>query len=201
MKKATIVIALLVACFAGTATAQDAYVPTWAVGFDFRGMLPMGDFGDASEWGVGGTGFVAYNVTPQVAITGRTGYLYFGGKELAYDDGITTGKIKINMNAIPILAGAKIFFSEGDMRVYGAGEVGLFMMSGSATITPDGGGAEMELDSDSESKFGVVPALGAQFKAGDNMNVDVHANFANIFTEGSSTNWVGFGIGFEWIMN
>ena len=46
-----------------------------------------------------------------------------------------------------------------------------------------------------------VPALGAQFKAGDNMNVDVHANFANIFTEGSSTNWVGFGIGFEWIMN
>ena len=201
MKKATIVLALLVACFAGTASAQDAYVPTWAFGFDARGMLPMGDFGDVSEWGVGGTAYLAFNVAPQVALTGRAGYLYFGGKEYPAAIGLITGTAKTNFNMIPILVGAKFFFSEGDMRVYGAGEAGLFMLSGTATFTPDGGGTETEVDLDGESKFGVVPTLGAQFKAGDAMNVDAHVNFPFVFTEDTSTNWLGFGIGFEWILN
>ncbi len=201
MKTTILFVMVIIACFAGTAQAQDAFTPSWSAGFDFRGALPMGDFADFVDFGVGGTGNVAYAVAPTVSITGRVGYLYFGGKELPFSAGTTTGTVKINTSTIPILAGVKVFFGEGDMRMYGAGEVGMYMSSGSGDFTPTGGGAVTSVDVDGESNFGVSPSLGAQFKAGDKMNVDAHANFTNVFTEGSSTNWITFAIGFEWVLN
>jgi opacity protein-like surface antigen len=201
MKKTTILLALLVACFAAS-NAQEAYTPSWSAGFDLRGALPMGDFKDITDFGVGGTGFVSYSVSPQVAITGRAGYLYFGGKELSYSDGVNSGTIKTKYGMIPFLAGAKIFFSEGESRVYVAGEAGLYILSATVDISISGGGSSLSgSGSDTQSKFGVSPSLGAQFKAGDNMMVDAHANFSNVFADGTSFNWVTFAVGFEWMMN
>lgn len=193
---------LLVAAFAVSASAQgDGAAMGTTIGFDVQGALPMGDFADVSNFGVGGTGYVAFGVAPNAAITGRAGFLYFGGKDIPFAVGTTTGNVKINMTLIPILVGGKLFFTEGDSRVYGAAEAGLYLMSGSGDFTPSGGGTATTVDLDSESKFGVSPSLGMVFKAGDKMNVDAHANFTNVFTEGSSTNWITFAIGFEWMMN
>jgi roadblock/LC7 domain-containing protein len=192
MKTTTVLLAFLLLCFAGAVNAQDAFTPSWSAGFDVRGALPMGDFKDAVNFGVGGTGYVAYTVAPQVAITGRTGYVYFGGKEYTFDTGISTITAKTNYGLIPIVAGVKYFFSEGDSRVYIAGETGLFILSASSDIAGS--------SSTSTSKFGVSPSLGAQFRAGDNMMVDAHANFSNVFTDNTSTNWITFAVGFEWML-
>ena len=103
---------------------------------------------------------------------------------------------------IPILAGVKIFFTESDSRVYVAGEAGLYILSLSGDVTITSGSSSFSgSGSDTETKFGVSPSLGAQFKAGDNIVVDAHANFSNVFTENSSTNWITFAIGFEWMLN
>lgn len=202
MKNVTMLLAILVACFAATATAQDAVpVDGTSLGVEADGMLPMGDFSDVSEFGVGGTVYLAHGIAPGLSITGRSGFLYFGGKEYAFAVGTTTGTAKVNITMIPILAGLKYFFTQGDSRVYGAAEAGLYMMSGSGDFTPTGGGAGASFDVDSESKFGVSPSLGVQFKAGEKMVVDAHANFSNVFTENSSTNWITFAIGFEFLMN
>lgn len=202
MKKTLLCIIMLTACFAGTSQAQDTFTPSWSAGFDFQGALPMGDFKDITDFGVGGTGYVAYGVAPTVAVTGRVGYLYFGGKEYTITDGTGTYTVKTNFGMIPFLAGVKLFFTEGDSRVYAAGEAGLFILSASADVTASSGGSSFSgSGSDTESKFGVSPSLGAQFKAGDNMVVDAHANFSNVFTDGSSTNWITFAIGFEWMLN
>lgn len=202
MKKSIIFLTLILACFAGTAQAQDAFTPSWSAGFEFQGALPMGDFKNITDFGVGGTGYVAYGVAPTVAVTGRIGYLYFGGKEYTISDGSGTFTVKTNYGMIPVLAGVKIFFSEGDSRVYAAGEAGLYMLSASADVTASGGsGSFSGSGSETESKFGVSPSLGAQFKAGDNLVVDAHANFSNVFTDESSTNWITFAIGFEWMLN
>jgi opacity protein-like surface antigen len=201
MKKTVILLVLLVACFAA-ADAQDAFNPYWSGGFDLRGALPMGDFKDITDFGVGGTGYVAYSVAQQVAITGRAGYVYFGGKELSYSDGTNSGTIKTKYGMIPFLAGVKLFLSEGDSRVYVAGEAGLYIMSATADISISGGGSSLSgSGSDTQSKFGVSPSLGAQFKAGDNMMVDAHANFSNVFADNTSFNWITFAVGFEWMMN
>ena len=173
----TIVLMLL---FAGTASAQDGASGGVVLGFGVLGAVPMGDFADVSSFGFGGTATFGYLVSPDVMITGRSGYARFSGKD--FFDGVA-------FSFIPVLAGVKAFFTEGEMRVYGAGEGGLFIISSDAA------------GSESSSEFGVVPTLGAQFKAGDKMNVDVNANLTNIFSEGSSTSWVGFGIGLEFLVN
>jgi len=202
MKNSVFLLPILLLCFTGAAVAQGEFTPSWTIGFDARGALPMGDFKDATDFGVGGTGYVAYNVAPQVAITARSGYMHFGGKEFPYSNGTATGTIKTNYGMIPILAGIKYFFSEGDTRIYAAGEAGLYMLSASADISVSGGaGSASGSGSDTESKFGVSPSLGAQFRAGDNMMVDIHANFSNVSTDGVSFNWITFAIGFEWMLN
>jgi len=202
MTTKTLFIALLLVCVGLSANAQGTFTPVWSAGFDLRGALPIGDFKDLTDFGVGGTGYVAYSVAPQVAITGRAGYMYFGGKELSYSSGTTSGTIKTNYGVIPILAGVKIFFSEGDSRVYAAGEAGLYLLSASADIMLSSGGSSVSgSGSDTQSKFGVSPSLGAQFKAGDNMVVDAHGDFSNVFGDNSSLSWITFAIGFEWMMN
>src|ERR1041385_4539710 len=54
--------------------------------------------------------------------------------------------------------------------------------------------------STNESKFGINPTLGVQFKAGDKMNVDVHGAYTDVFTDVSSTAWIDFGIGLEFML-
>jgi len=96
----------------------------------------------------------------------------------------------------------KIFFTEGDSRVYIAGETGLYLLSASADITLSSATSSLSgSDSGTQSKFGVSPSLGAQFKAGDDMVVDAHGNFSNVFADDTSPSWSTFAIGFGWMLN
>lgn len=202
MKKTAVILAVAVICLTGAAFAQtnpDAPDGT-SIGVEAQGMLPMGDFADQNAFGVGGTVYIQHGIAPQFSLTGRTGFLFFGGEEIAYSTILATGTQTIDVTMIPILAGVKYFFSQGDMRPYGALEAGIFIASGSGEYTPAGGTAS-SIELDSETDVALAPSFGMQFRAGDNMVVDARANFTNLFTEGSSTNWVTFGIGFEWGLN
>jgi len=201
MKTIALILALATACVAGRAIAQtEPAVDGLSIGIEAQGSLPMGDFSDASNYGVGGTVYIAGGVAPQFSLTGRTGYLYFGGKETDYSTLLASGTTTINLTMVPFLAGMKYFFSPGDMRVYGAVEGGIVIVSGSGEYTPIGG-VTSDTDIDSETDVALAPSLGIQFKGGENLRVDARASFTNVFTEGSSTNWLTFGIGFEWGLN
>ena len=178
MKKVLVVlVALLV--FGIPVSAQS-----WVGGIAGNVALPMSTaFKDAYRVGFGGTAWGGYQVDQNLTVFLKSGYLTFSGKEQTIFG--QTFKPEA-WNAIPIVAGAKYFFMPpDDMRVYGSGEVGMYMLS-------SGG--------NSESKFGFAPALGAQFKAGDKMNVDVNANFTYISTEGEAVNWIGVGVGLEFLL-
>ena len=114
----------------------------------------------------------------------------FSGKDVS--DPFTGGTINTKMGVIPIVLGGKYYFMPGDTRVYGQANVGLYVLTASASETVSDVSVSASTNT---SKFGVSPILGAQFKAGDKMWVDAHANYTAVFTEGSTTSWVGFGVG------
>ena len=153
--------------------------------------IPIGDFSNASSFGIGGLAVGSYDIDENLAVNLMAGYLSFSGKDVAGVTGPTWG-------IIPILAGVKYFFTppmqETSMRLYGAADAGLYMTKFDAPgvtilgVTVGGGTV-------SNTDFGVSPILGSRFKAGDNLDVDVHANYTMIFTSGSTTSWVGAGIG------
>jgi len=165
----------------------------WALGVKAQGGLPTGDFKNFSDFGFGGTVWGAYMVDPNATITLRSGYLRFSGKDYTIS-GVTA---KTSYGIIPITAGIRYFFMPGDTRVYGAAEAGLYLLNASADVTVSGVTVSASTNT---SKFGVNPMLGVQFKAGDKMNVDVHGAYTDVFTDNSSTSWIDFGIGLEFIL-
>lgn len=190
---------LLTMGFSAAALSQgnpDSPDGTW-IGVEPEGMLPLGDFADVTSYGVGGTVYVSHGVAPGFALTGRTGFHFFGGKEVPYSTLLATGTQNIDITMIPVLGGVKYFFSQGDMRPYGGLEAGVFILSGSGEYTVTGGTAQ-PIEVDGETDVALVPEAGVQFRAGENMRVDARVNFSNVFTEGSSTSWITFGVGFEW---
>jgi len=183
MKKVAILVAILVVMCSMSSVAQT--VGGWSIGVGAEGGIPMGDFSNFSSFGIGGTAWAGYNVDPNFVVGLRSGYVRFSGKD--YNIGGVT--VNTSFGVIPIVAEGKYFFMpSGDTRVYGAADVGIYILSASASA----GGVSA---STSESKLGFAPMLGAQFKAGDKMWVDVHGNYTVITTSGSSTSFVGFGVG------
>jgi len=186
MNKVLLVTALLV-LLSLPMFAQEPPVGSWIVGVNAEGAVPVGDFSNASSFGIGGVAMAGYIVDPNLTLSVKAGYLRFSGKDvtvptfnpytLQIENTTVSGG---SMNLIPILVGGRYYFMPpADMRVYGAVDAGMFSMSNGSSST----------------KVGVAPALGAKFKAGDKMDVDVHANYSMVFTENTTTSWVGVGIG------
>lgn len=182
--------AVLIITISICASAQN-----WSVGVGAGGGLPIGDFSNLSSFGFGGTVWGAYSVDQNIVLMARSGYLAFSGKDIT-GFGST---IKTSYGAIPILVGGRYYFMpEGDTRVYGAAELGLYALNATAKTTITSGGSSTTVEaSSSETKFSLVPTLGAKFKAGDKMNVDVYANYTYVSTAGTALTWIGFGVGLE----
>ena len=176
MKQAVLVAILVVAC---SISAFGQATGSWRVGVGAEGGIPIGDFSNFASLGIGGIVKASYVVDPTFEVTLKTGYLSFSGKDITVTFlGVSTTVSGGSAGIIPILVGGKYYFMPGDTRVYGDAEVGMFSIS-------NGGG----------TKFGFAPALGAEFKAGDKMWVDVHGNYSYISTDVISTSFIGFGVG------
>jgi opacity protein-like surface antigen len=200
MKKSMILLVLLAACIAVPAQAQEAFTPSWNYGFDLRGALPMGDFKDIASFGFGGTAYGGYAFSPMFAVTARTGYIFTGGKEIEGTYEGYYGTATTNYGIVPLLGGVKVFFMEGDTRVYAAAEAGMYFLTATAEVKNPSGGAVTSA-SNSDSKFGYAPALGAQFRAGMNMMVDAHVDYTAIPDDAGDLSWLTFAVGIEWTMN
>ena len=185
MKKATLVLLSLVALVSVSAFGQTPANGRISLGFGVEGALPLGDFSNASNFGIGGMGLIAYPVDPNLTLTGKVGYMSFSSK--------ASGGPSLHM--IPVLVGARYFLMPSiestSMRSYIAADAGIY----NSSVDLGGGFGTV-----SSTKFGIAPTVGAQFAAGAGMNVDVHVNYSMIFTDPSSTSFLGFGIGLEFGM-
>jgi opacity protein-like surface antigen len=89
---------------------------------------------------------------------------------------------------------------EGDTRIYAGAEAGMYFLSATVDVKNSSGG-EITSYSDSDSKFGYAPTLGAQFRAGRNMMVDAHVDYTAIPDDAGDLSWVTFAVGMEWTIN
>lgn len=183
MKRIVFAVVLALFVLSAVSFAQTSTTGNWRVGVGLETALPTGDFNNVSSLGIGGRVGAGYVIDPDAVLTLKVGYLHFSGKDITVPisatESVTTS---VSWGVIPILVGGKYYFTPGDMRWYGAADVGLYVLSAS------GGGS-------SSSKFGIAPGVGAQFKAGDNMWVDAHLNYSDVFTDNTSTSWIGIGVG------
>jgi opacity protein-like surface antigen len=130
--------------------------------------MPMGDFDDVADVGVGITGHVQYRWRPDIHWIGQLGFIAWPGPE---QFGIDYG-----WNAIPLQVGIKYFVSEGESRFYVGGLTGFHLFTFKRPMYNPFTGL-WEEDSDSDLEFGLAPMGGYELVVSDNWFVDFSARF------------------------
>ena len=111
--------------------------------------LPMGDYSDVASLAYGIDLMGEYAVAPSFGITLSIGYLDFA-KKSAYKDMEDELGMKFKLGMIPVLAGAKYYFSD---QIYGSAQIGM----------------SFGTESGSESVFTFAPGVG--YKISDNFDL------------------------------
>lgn len=124
--------------------AQNTETKPFKIGVGLMAGLPMGDYSDFANLAYGIDLQGEYTIKPAFALTLSGGYLNF----------ISKGGGDLEVGSIPILAGAKYYFSD---KFYGCAQVGLTF------FTVSGGG----------SSFTFAPGIGYKI----NKNFDVLAKY------------------------
>jgi hypothetical protein len=144
--------------------------------------LPMGDFGDASGIGIGGTIGYEYPLTDNIALYARAGYITFSGKDQE-SFGVTVEGASTGM--IPVQVGIKYYLNEVMEGFYIDAEVGVHNMR---VKTPEFEilGVTYGGDTESETKLSYAPSIGYHLA-----NIDISIRYQIVSTEGSTTSYIG----------
>jgi hypothetical protein len=133
MKKVLLSLAIVAAAFGANAQKNATSKLKFSVGVE--AAAPIGDFGDFSSFGIGGTAQADYWVAPELALTLQSGYIKFLEKN---SNGLELG-------IIPVMAGIKYNFTP---QLYGSAQLGTGIFTGGGN---------------SESTFSYAPGIGYKF--------------------------------------
>ena len=154
---------MAIVAIAFSANAQDSKTDKplkFSVGVEAG--LPLGDFKEVSKFGIGGSVQGEYSAAEKVGLTLNAGFLSFSGKTIDGDKFPST-------SIIPVLAGAKYYFTE---KVYGHAQVGISFMS-----------VKFEGVTASASGFTYAPTIGVM----PSENFDISLKYLGISKDGTTS--------------
>jgi hypothetical protein len=160
-------------------------------------LIPMGTFGDIVSTGFGGSVRGELAVNPNFAVGITTGYFVWSGKDN------TSGSVTVSgadFKGVPLRAYGKFYAApEGQTRMYGIFELGLFFSSTTASGTVAGQSYSV---SGSSTDFNYAPGVGVEMPLGQGTTaLDLSVRYDGIATSGSSSGSIGiraavnFGLG------
>jgi len=167
MKKVLFVLLALL-LFAGTTQGQGKGV---ALSIGPEVAIPMGDFTDVTELGIGfgGTVKIEFGVSNNLVILGTVGYLTFMEGETS----LLGATVTTSMTAIPVFAGLKYYF--GKTTFYVLGEAGMHFLT--IDVEASVPGVSAGTGSESDSEFGFAFGAGYEIKVGKSGAVDLCAKY------------------------
>ena len=138
--------------------------------------LPLGDFKEYAKFGIGGSVQGEYAVMESLGLTLNAGFLSFGGKTVDLGG---LGSFKYGSTTlIPVLAGAKYYFTE---KVYGHAQLGVSFLS----YKEDG-------ETSSSSAFTYAPGIGVMATE----NIDILLKYQAATKNGSSLSFLGLRVAY-----
>ena len=110
--------ALTAASFAGFSQEKSSNPMSFSAGAE--AVLPIGDLGLASSFGIGASAQMDYTVASNVALTANVGYVSYLPKESGFK----------SIGVLPVLAGVKYHFND---QFYGSVQLGMSFASSDGT--------------------------------------------------------------------
>ncbi len=167
-------VVMLFACFGAFAQKGNNQV---GIGLDLG--LPMGDFGDGSKLGIGGTAKGMYGVGTAGQVELTLGYISFGAKE-------SSSAASASTSIIPIFAGYRHHFN----GLYVEPQLGVSMIKTKVDIDMEGMGSFS--GSASTSAFGFAVGAGYLFN-----DFDISARYQSASKNGGSFGFIGLRVGYN----
>jgi hypothetical protein len=122
-------IFLFLALFSANSFTQSKF----GIGLNAEAAMPMDLFADLVSTGFGGNVYGSYSLNENWDITLSAGYINW-----AYDiDGAPDNFPDMNFTIIPIMAGAKYYFIQGNVKPYAALDLGLHIATAEGAIYED----------------------------------------------------------------
>ncbi|WP_316813276.1 hypothetical protein [Pedobacter heparinus] len=172
MKKLLLLTAVA-GLFAFSSVNAQTKAPKLSVGAEFA--FPMGDFGDAADFGFGGSLQYQHPVAANLLVTGSAGYTSFKFKDIDFGGVTIKGG---NAGYIPVKAGARYYFGE---NFFAAGELG------AAFSTEDGG----------STAFVYTPGIGVDFPVADKGSIELGARYEAWSADSSTSGFIGLRLAYN----
>lgn len=137
----------------------------FGLGVELQFMLPIGRFADSTGPLIGPLVRFGYRVIPALELTARTGYLFGIGKTPPG----ASGDASISFSDIPIWLGARYFFMEPNVGLYGSAELAVNLL----TAHVSGGGLSA---SEGQTREGFN--LGVGYVISKELPIDIRAQFS-----------------------
>lgn len=169
MKKLLLLTAVA-GLFAFTSVNAQTKGPKLGIGAEFA--FPMGTFGDASDFGYGGSLQYQHPVAANLLITGSAGYTNFQSKDFGFG--------KENAGFIPVKAGARYIFAE---NFFVGAELG------ASFATKSGSG--------NSTAFVYAPGVGVDFPVSDTGSIELGARYEGWSYSGGTNGFLGLRLAYN----
>ncbi|MCH2214288.1 MAG: porin family protein [Flavobacteriales bacterium] len=149
---------MLVAAFTFAANNANAQESFGSAGLEIA--LPIGDFGDAANLGIGGSGNFEIGLSDQFAVLAHAGVLFYSVDDIE----ILGTTIETSITQIPLQVGGRYYLSEQKEGLFLSGLVGVHINSTSAND-----------ESDSTTDLSFAPEVG--FFLNENISLSLRYQF------------------------
>ncbi len=179
MKKALpLFLFIILAC--ASLTAQNKF----GIGVEGTYISPTGDFSDVYNSGFGGSASLTYNVSDNIQLSLSAGYsqLSFNNDHFNqmlrdfYSSYGTTPTVNVNSNLkiIPVMLGGKYFFTNTAFKPYAALDLGVHIVSASASSVQVNGQTINAVASQSKAATAWGVGAGFMYQVARGISIDVN---------------------------
>ncbi len=159
----------------------------FGLGLQIGPQIPISDFGDVFNTGLGFNGMVEYAVTPQFGLSFTTGFHWWSRS--AEESGVEATH---RFSAIPLIAGFSFIVLPHQLSPFVGLKTGVHIETESVSISADG--TELGSESDTEVHFGITPEIGVLIPVSPTMAVTFSAEYNHIFGPKEGIDVTYFGV-------
>jgi Outer membrane protein beta-barrel domain len=171
MKKTILSLAIIGISITAFTQKKEDDLQMFKFSVGVEAALPLGDFGKAYTFGIGGTAQADYKVAEDLALNLNAGYISFQPKSITVLGATVKGKA---VGYVPILAGVRYYFTE---EVFALAQLGITIATASGT---------------SSSLFTYAPGIGYKFSD----NVDAALKYTGYSKDGNNSSTIGLRVAY-----
>ena len=175
MKKIRFAVFALILSFS-VISAQSKF----GIGINGAFVSPTGDFADVYKSGFGGLASLTYDVSDKIQLSVNSGYAQLSFNNSKLNEMLNAFGIDANLSVdskckiIPILVGGKYFFTQTSIRPYVAVDLGMHIISISASKVSFAGQSFDAAVAQSKAAPAWGVGVGFLFKAAPKVSIDIN---------------------------